>query len=238
MLIQCGLLENSILTVTDCWGLLLERQVEKPKNNVLLDVKNEINGMSLGKLQETVKDRQAWRAAVHGFEDSQTRLSDWTTTTIHTHRTHDNHHNSRELYWVKKKNPKHPILHGSISIIFLKWWMIKEMENRFMLSGLQGCGAGVGEMQGQPQKTMGRTVLWTDGLSLDGIPASCLWYWGLEKHHHWESLGRGMAVSLCHFLRLLWTYNYVKAKILTLLSCTLTKCGTQDLRLHGSTRDL
>ena len=44
MLIQCGLLENSILTVTDCWGLLIERQVEKPKNNFLLDVKNEING--------------------------------------------------------------------------------------------------------------------------------------------------------------------------------------------------
>ena len=32
--------------------------------------------MSLGKLQETVKDRQAWRAAVHGFEESRTRLSD------------------------------------------------------------------------------------------------------------------------------------------------------------------
>ena len=36
--------------------------------------------MSLSKLQKMLKDREAWRAAVHGVEKSQTRLSDWTTT--------------------------------------------------------------------------------------------------------------------------------------------------------------
>ena len=30
--------------------------------------------MNLGKLQEMVRDREAWRAAVHGVENSQTRL--------------------------------------------------------------------------------------------------------------------------------------------------------------------
>ena len=32
--------------------------------------------MSLSKLQETVKDREAWHATVHGVAKSWTRLSD------------------------------------------------------------------------------------------------------------------------------------------------------------------
>ena len=32
--------------------------------------------MNLSKLQEMVKDREAWRAAVHGVEKSWTQLSD------------------------------------------------------------------------------------------------------------------------------------------------------------------
>ena len=36
--------------------------------------------MSLSKIQETVKDKEAWRAAFHGVTKSWIQLSDWTTT--------------------------------------------------------------------------------------------------------------------------------------------------------------
>ena len=38
--------------------------------------------MSLSKFQEMVKDREAWRATVHGIAKSQTWPSNWTTTRI------------------------------------------------------------------------------------------------------------------------------------------------------------
>ena len=44
-----------------------------------LDGINSSTDMSLSKLLKIVKDREAWRAAVHGVTKSQTRLSDWTT---------------------------------------------------------------------------------------------------------------------------------------------------------------
>ena len=34
--------------------------------------------MNLDRLQELVMNREAWRAAIHGFEKSRTRLSNWT----------------------------------------------------------------------------------------------------------------------------------------------------------------
>ena len=38
--------------------------------------------MSLGKLQELVMDREAWRAAIHGLTKSRTWLSNWTELNV------------------------------------------------------------------------------------------------------------------------------------------------------------
>ena len=40
--------------------------------------------LSLRKLREIVKDREAWCVAVHGISKSRMQLSNWTTTTFHS----------------------------------------------------------------------------------------------------------------------------------------------------------
>ena len=47
-----------------------------------LDGLTDTMDMSLSRLWESVMDREAWRATIHGVAKSQTRLSDWTETEL------------------------------------------------------------------------------------------------------------------------------------------------------------
>ena len=81
--------------------------------------------MNLSKFQETVKDREAWSAAVHGVTRIQTRISDWTSI-IKEH--------------TKEKRIRNKTIVGSTSQTQVLGTFSGEISNFWKLSlGVHGC---------------------------------------------------------------------------------------------------
>ena len=73
-------LEKTLESPLDCREIEDRRRRRQQKMRQLDSITNSM-AMNLSKLQEMVKDREAWHAADHEVAKSQTRLSNWTITT-------------------------------------------------------------------------------------------------------------------------------------------------------------
>ena len=70
------------LVKTLMMGKIEDRRIKGRQRTRGLDDITDSMDMTLSKLQEMLKDREAWRAAVHQVAKSRTRLSGWTTTLL------------------------------------------------------------------------------------------------------------------------------------------------------------
>ena len=112
------------------------REEEKEQQRMRwLDSISDSAGMSLSRLWEIVKDREAWHPAVHGVPKSWTRLSGWITTTRRL--------KYKEGYAQCRRENRHlPILKTRKMLEENIIWLLQVCQQ------FSKCGLGMGPFQG------------------------------------------------------------------------------------------
>ena len=98
-------------------------------------------------LRETVKDREAWHAAVHGVTKSWTPLSNWTTNT---------HEKWSALIKIKKWNLKCTLGQNSLAVQWLGLWNFNA-ESPGLISGWRN---KISSHEAWPKKKKTTTTFW------------------------------------------------------------------------------